>query len=73
MALEVFDKLRVVEGRRVIEGSRRTGLIYDFNPPQGEDLKACAEAILKETAWIVDTNPEDDVQEALELLRARLG
>lgn len=69
-ALGIYDKLRVAEGRRIIQGSRYTGFVYEFNGPMGDDLSAIAQAVKKQTSWIANTDPEDDVKEAVRMLRA---
>jgi len=72
IALEIFDKVRVAEGRRVIRGSRLTGFLYEFNGPMGEDTEKSARMIEKQSDWIAKRDPEEDVEEACGLLKAKL-
>jgi salicylate hydroxylase len=68
-ALEVYDKVRVAEGRRVIRGSRLTGFLFEFNGPMGEDLAACAQMVEKQSAWVSKKDPEEDVETACAMLK----
>ena len=72
LALKAYEHIRLPMASHVLQGSRDSGRMYEFNGPQGEDYNILGPAIQGQWDWIRASTPEEDVERALAWMQSSL-
>ncbi|KAF8586521.1 FAD/NAD-binding domain-containing protein [Ramaria rubella] len=64
-ALRAYEHIRLPMASHVLQGSRDSGRMYEFNGPQGTEYEVLGPAIQKQWDWVNVSTPEEDVARAL--------
>lgn len=65
-ALRAYEKIRMPIANKVLQGSRESGMMYEFNSELGQDFVRLGPAIQKQWDWIWESSPEDDAHKAID-------
>jgi salicylate hydroxylase len=57
---------------RVLQGSRESGQMCEFNGPQGEEYDVLGPAIQRQWDWIQASTPEEDAERAIAWMESNL-
>jgi len=67
-ALLAYEKIRLPLANHVLNGSRDSGLMYELNASQGDDLQTLGPAIGRQWDWLKETTPDGELERALQIL-----
>ncbi|KAF9049931.1 FAD/NAD(P)-binding domain-containing protein [Panaeolus papilionaceus] len=62
--LDAYDAVRRPAANHVLDGSYKSGLMYEFNSKYGDDYQTLGEAIPRQWHWIDSTTVEEDLERA---------
>ncbi len=65
-ALRAYEYVRRPIANKVLQCSRDSGLMYEFNSDLGQDFVRLGPAIQKQWNWIWENSPAEDVQKAID-------
>ncbi|KAI0708960.1 FAD/NAD-P-binding domain-containing protein [Cerioporus squamosus] len=68
-ALTAYERVRIPMANHVLEGSRHSGNMYEFNGPLGDNLVPLGPLIGSQWDWLWDTTPQSERDRALEMLQ----
>ncbi|KAI1794210.1 FAD/NAD(P)-binding domain-containing protein [Ganoderma leucocontextum] len=67
-ALAAYESVRLPMANHVLEGSRQSGDMYEFNGPVGEDLTLLGPQIGNQWGWLWQSTPQSERDEAFQML-----
>ncbi len=67
-ALEVYDQIRRPFANSIVDGSRLSGIMYEFNSVHGENYEVLGPAIERQWDWVRSPDPVQQLDEALSCL-----
>ncbi|KAL0956347.1 hypothetical protein HGRIS_002497 [Hohenbuehelia grisea] len=68
-ALKAYEHVRLPLATHVLNGSRMSGKMYEFDSQHGSDYATLGPAIQGQWDWINWSSPEEDVQRAVDYLK----
>ncbi|KAF8485624.1 FAD/NAD-P-binding domain-containing protein [Gautieria morchelliformis] len=71
-ALKAYEHIRLPMATHVLQGSRNSGRMYEFNGPHGEEYDVLGPAIQKQWDWIHASTPEEDAERAIAWMESNL-
>ncbi|TFK91603.1 FAD/NAD(P)-binding domain-containing protein [Polyporus arcularius HHB13444] len=69
-ALTAYERVRLPMANHVLEGSRQSGNMYEFNGPLGDNLVPLGPLIGSQWDWLWDTTPQSERDRALGMLQS---
>ncbi|KAI9061735.1 FAD/NAD-P-binding domain-containing protein [Trametes sanguinea] len=72
-ALAAYEAVRLPMANHVLQGSRESGNMYEFNGPLGADLARLGPQIGKQWDWVWKTTPLEEREKALRLSTQKKG
>lgn len=72
LALKSYEHIRLPMATHVMQGSRDSGRMYEFNGPQGETYSALGPAIQNQWNWLQASTPEEDAERALTWMQSNI-
>ena len=67
-ALSAYEAGRLPMANHVLQGSRESGDMYEFNGPLADDLPRLGPQIGRQWDWLWETTPHGEREKALQLL-----
>ena len=67
-ALSAYEAVRLPMANHVLQGSRESGDMYEFNGPLADDLPQLGPQIGRQWDWLWETTPHGEREKALQLL-----
>ena len=67
-SLLAYQAVRLPLANHVLEGSKESGLMYEFNSVYADDYTQLGPAIQSQWDWVWKTTQQEDVQRAVEIL-----
>ncbi|KAH9935630.1 FAD/NAD(P)-binding domain-containing protein [Fomitopsis serialis] len=64
-ALLTYEHVRLPLANHVLRGSYQSGTMYEFDGPQGDDLRVLGPAIESQWDWVSQTSPADEAERAV--------
>ncbi len=69
-ALTAYERVRLPMANHVLNGSRQSGNMYEFNGPLGDNLVPLGPLIGSQWDWLWDTTPQSERDRALGMLQS---
>lgn len=68
-ALLAYEHVRLPLANRVLRGSYDSGVMYEFNGVQGDDLLALGPAIERQWSWLTETTVIGEAERVIQVDR----
>ena len=68
-AISAYERVRLPTANHVLRESRRSGDMYEFNGPLGDDLAPLGPQIGRQWDWLWQTTPQSERDRAISMVR----